>query len=396
MSVAAQALRGPTSRSADLRLAVIGTLTVLFSITAFAAGMLGKMPTGLSTAIVILGMAIGLKVVWAYVARSASSEARTRVTTLISNVGLVISSLAVIAALPRLSKAGGVELMLIDLLARVWTIGIISAVAGPVRTLGWRPFAGAFLFGFLGLSGLARFLGRPVILALGTSNVLAVAIWVPLTEEICKMIPVILILVLALRRTESRPSLLDLVLVGCWAAAGFAVCENSGYGRGGFSLTASAITSLFFPDIMKGSAFGWTVAQNGHMVHTALIALGVGFAFLYRRRLRRPWIVAVAAIAVTLVEHCSQNAITTGHVNEIIGKALLTITLNGRLSSILLIAGIAYVASIEWRSVGAKFLPREWLRLSPTEAQRRGALLAALQASDGHAPTVDAALRSAT
>jgi RsiW-degrading membrane proteinase PrsW (M82 family) len=385
MSVTAQALKDPAGRSADLRLAVIGAVTVLFSITAFAAGMLGALPTGLSSAIVMFGMAIGLKVVWTYVARSARSETRARITTLISNVGLGISTLAVIAALPRLSKAGGVELMLIDLLARVWTIGLITAVAGPVRTLGWRAFAGAFLFGFLGLTGLARFLGRPLIVALGASNVFAAAIWVPMTEEICKMIPVTLVLVLALRRTDSRPSLLDLVLIGCWAAAGFAVYENSGYGRGGFSLTASSITSLFFPDIMKGSAFGWSVVQNGHMVHTALIALSVGFAFLYRRRLPRAWIVAAAGIAVSLLEHCSQNAITTGHVNSIIGKALLAITLNGRLSSILLIAGIAYVAAIEWRAVGAVFIPREWLHPGPAEIQRRGQRLAALQASDGRA-----------
>jgi RsiW-degrading membrane proteinase PrsW (M82 family) len=394
MSVTVQAFKDPSSRNADVRLAVIGAVTVLFSITAFAAGMLGKLPTGLSSAIVMLGMAIGLKVVWTYVARSATSASRTRITALMSNVGLGISTLAVIAALPRLSKTGGVELMLIDLIARVWTIGIITAAAGPVRTLGWRTFAGAFLFGFLGLTAFARFLGRPLIVALGTSNVFAAAIWVPLTEEICKMIPVILVLVLALRRTESRPSLLDLVLIGCWTAAGFAVYENSGYGRGGFSLTASFMTSLFFPDIMKGSAFGWTVVQNGHLVHTALIALGVGFAFLYRRRLQRAWIVAAAAIAVTLLEHCSQNAIATGHVNAIIGKALLVITLDGRLSPILLIAGIAYVANIEWRAVGAAFQPREWLQPRPAEIQRRGVVLAALQASDGRAPTLNVAAGS--
>ena len=386
MSVTAQALQDPPGRGADLRLAVIGAVTVVFSITAFAAGMLGALPKGLSSAIVMFGMGVALKVVWTYVARSATSASRTRITTLLSNVGLGISTLAVIAALPRLSKAGGVELMLIDLFAHLWTIGILTAVAGPVRTLSWRAFAGAFLFGFL---------GRPLILALGPSNVFAVAIWVPLTEEICKMLPVILILVLALRRTESRPSLLDLVLVGCWAGAGFAVYENSGYGRGGFSLTASSIISLFFPDIMKGSAFGWTVAQNGHMVHTALIALGVGFAFLYRRRLQRAWVVAAAAIAVTLVEHCSQNAISTGHVNEIIAHMLLAVTLNGRLSAILLIAGIAYVATMEWRAVGGAFQPREWLQLRPTDIQRRGALLAALQASDVREATLHTAPRSA-
>jgi RsiW-degrading membrane proteinase PrsW (M82 family) len=304
-----------------------------------------------------------------------------------STVGLAISAMAALAALPRLTKTSGVALLVMDLLAYLWTLALLSVAAGPVRTLGWRAFLGAFLFGFLGLTGLARFLGRPLILALGTSSVFAAAIWVPLTEELCKMLPVILILVLALRRGETRPSLLDLVLVGAWAAAGFAVYENAGYGRGGFSLTTIPIVSLIFPATLKGSAFGWTVAQLGHMVHTALIALGVGFAFLYRRRLQRSWIVAATALAVSLIEHCSQNAISTGGANKVVAEILLAITLSGRLSAILLVAGVPYVLVIEWRAVGGRFRPSQWLRLNLDERQRRGALLAALQNREIHGAT---------
>jgi RsiW-degrading membrane proteinase PrsW (M82 family) len=379
MSVTTQAFKDAAGQSADIRLAVAGAITVTFSLAAFAAGMLGVLPSGFSTAIVMVGMGFSLKVIWTYVARSATSASRTRIATLMSNIGLAISALAVIAALPRLTKTSGVGLLLVDLLAHLWTLAILTAAAGPVRTLGWRAFLGAFLFGFLGLTGLARFLGRPLIVALGTSSVFAAAIWVPLTEELCKMLPVILILVLALRRAETRPSLLDLVLAGAWAAAGFAVYENATYGRGEFSLTASPVLSLIFPATLKGSAFGWTVAQTGHMVHTALIALGVGFAFLYRRRLQRSWIVAATALAVALIEHCSQNAISTGGANKIIADALLAISLNGRLSAILLVAGIGYVLAVEWRAVGGVFRPREWLQLRPAEMQRRGTLLASLQ-----------------
>jgi RsiW-degrading membrane proteinase PrsW (M82 family) len=382
MSVTAQSIEIPTGRGADLRLAVIGGTTVVFSISAFAAGYFGALPSGLSTAIVLFGMGIALKVMWTYVARSASSARRTHIANLISNVGLVISALAALAALPRLTKTSGVALLVMDLLAYLWTLALLTATAVPVRTLGWRAFLGAFLFGFLGLTGLARFLGRPLILALGTSSVFAAAIWVPLTEELCKMLPVILILVLALRRMDTRPSLLDLVLVGAWAAAGFAVYENATYGRGGFSLTAIPMISLIFPNTLRGSAFGWTVAQTSHMVHTALVAMGVGFTFLYRRRLQRSWIVAAIALAVTLIEHCSQNAIVTGGVNRFVAEALLAITLSGRLSAILLVAGVAYVLTIEWRAVGGGFRPAQWLRLRPAEMQRRGALLAALQTEE--------------
>jgi RsiW-degrading membrane proteinase PrsW (M82 family) len=379
MSVVAQSMKITPGRGADLRLAVIGGATIVFSISAFAAGYFGALPSGLSTGIVLFGMGIALKVMWTYVARSAGSPSRALVATLMSNVGLVISVLAALAALPRLTKTSGLALLVTDLLAHLWTLALLTAAAGPVRTLGWRAFLGAFLFGFLGLTALARFLGRPLILALGTSSLFAAAIWVPVTEELCKMLPVILILILALRRRETRPSLLDLGIVGAWAAAGFAVYENATYGRGGFSLTAIPIVSLIFPATLKGSAFGWTVSQVGHMVHTTLIALGVGFAFLYRRRLHRSWIVAASALAVTLIEHCSQNAISTGGANKIVAETVLAITLSGRLSAILLVAAVAYVLSIEWRAVGGGFRPIDWLRLGPVEMQRRGALLAALQ-----------------
>jgi hypothetical protein len=82
---------------------------------------------------------------------------------------------------------------------------------------------------------------------------------------------------------------------------------------------------------------------------------------------------------VALIEHCSQNAISTGGANKIIADALLAITLNGRLSAILLVAGIGYVLAVEWRAVGGVFRPREWLQLRPAEMQRRGTLLASLQ-----------------
>jgi len=118
-------------------------------------------------------------------------------------------------------------------------------------------------------------------------------------------------------------------------------------------------------------------------VHTALITLGVGFAFLYRHRVRRSWIVALVAISVTLTEHCSQNAMITGHVNEVLAKILLALTLNGRLATLLLVAGVAYAAILESRAVGGGFQARAWWPLRPSEIQRRRARLASLQTSAG-------------
>lgn len=379
MSATAQDLKHPAVAGADLRLALIGAATVLVSIVALAAGWQGAVTPGISTAIVMLGMGFALKLAWTYMARAACSASRARLSTMLSNSGLAISAIAAIVAVPWLTKNSGIELLLVDLLAQLWTLAILTAVAAPVRTVGWRALLGAFLFGFLGLTALARYIGRPLVEALGTSSVLAAGVWVPLTEELCKMLPVLLILRLALRRTVTRPALLDLVLTGAWAAAGFAVYENATYGRGGFSLLNSPLLSLILPSIPHGRAYGWSVTQTGHLVHTALIALGVGYTFLYRRRLSRPWIVATAAIAVALIEHISQNSIATGAVSSLIGKPLLVITLGGRLSALLLLAGIAYVLALEWRALGGGLRPRQWLQLQPAEAARRAALLARAQ-----------------
>lgn len=379
MSVASESIQSRWQSNADLKLAVIGAATVLVSVAAFVLSLIGALPAEITTVIVMMGMTIALRVLWRYAVQGATTSSRIRIATTISNAGLAISAIMVIAALPRITQAAGVGLLLVDLLAQLWTLAILTAAAGPARTLGWRAFAGAFLTGFLGLMGLARFIGRPLVLKLGASSLLAVGIWVPLTEELCKMLPVVFLLVMALRRRDVRPSLLDLILVGGWAAAGLAVAENASYGRGGFSLLANPILSAIFPSSLSGAAEGWKVAQAGHLVHTGLIALGVGFAFFYGRRTRRAWWVAAVAIVAALLEHVSQNSISAGALRGVIAQCALALTAGGRLSMILLIGGIIYIAALEWRIVGIRRPLREYVQLEPAEARRRAGLLAAAQ-----------------
>jgi RsiW-degrading membrane proteinase PrsW (M82 family) len=366
-----------------MKLAILSGLTLLFSVGAFVAGQNAWLPPGLGTLGVMLGLTVALKLAWTNASRASTSAARSRLTAVLSAAGLALATVAVVVALPRITKAAGLERFFVDVVAQFWTLALLTVAAGPARTLGWRTFAGAFLLGFLGLMGVARFVGRPVVVALGLHSVFAVGIWVPLTEELCKMIPVILLLGLVLRRPDKRPSALDLMLLGAWIGAGFAVNENATLGRGAFSLTTDPIVSIFFPSALKGSAFGWTVAQSGHLVHTALISLGAGMAFLYRKRWRRRWILVAAPIAAVLLEHCSQNAISTGSVNRLIGEMLLALSLNGYLCAALLISGVAYLMALEWRVVGANLTPGVWLRLSTGEASRRNSLLATAQAGAG-------------
>lgn len=364
----------------DRMLAIIAGGVVVVSIAAVVARLAGVLPDGPAALIVIVGAVIGLKVMMSYAARSASSAARARVMNLVSTVALAISGLTVLASLPRITKAAGLHPFTMDLAAQLWTLALLMFVAGPVRTIGWRALVGAGLTGLLGITALARVVGTPLVEKLGTSSILATAVWVPITEEALKLLPAAFVLRMAMRRTVSRPSVLDLTLIGAWTGAGFSVFENATAGRGGFSLAANPLLSLLFPSEGKGTAFGWTVAQMGHAGHTALIVLGISFALMYRRQFSRAWIAPVATIAAVLAEHCSQNAMITRHLDSVITKISIVLTLGGRLTSLMLIGGVAYVIALEWRVVGGAFAPKTGFPLLPAEAQRRSRLLAAAQA----------------
>lgn len=373
------AVTGSPTQTTDRTLALIAGASVAVSLSAVLARFAGVMPDGPSTLIVIVGAAIGLKVAFTYASRSASDATRTRVMKRVSTIGLAISVLTVIASLPRITKAGGVHVFLLDFFAQLWTLALLWIVAGPVRTIGWRAFVGAWLTGFLGLTALARLVGTPIVDKLGVSSLLGTALWVPITEELIKLLPVILVLVLAMRRPRARPSVLDVVVLAASTGAGFNIYESATFGRGAFSLSANPVLSLFIPGLPKASAYGWPLVQSGHLAHTALIALGVAFALMYPKQFARRWIVPTVAIAAVLIEHCSQNAIVTGKLNEIVGKFSMVLTLGGRLTTLMLMGGVGYVAMLEWRAVGREFYPDTWFRLLVAEAARRSSQLAQAQ-----------------
>lgn len=364
----------------DLRLKLIAGASVLVSVAGCVAGLLGAIPSGVSTIIVMIAVSIGLRVAWAYAAKSASSSGRARTMRIVSNVGLAISGVTLVVSLPRITQTAGMGTFAEDAAAQLWTMALLMAIALPVRTLGWRVYTGTALTGFLGMTGLARFLGRPVIESLGTSNVFAVAVWVPMTEELVKLIPVGIVLWIALRRFQARPSALDVMLLGAWTGAGFAAYESATLGRGHFSFLAPPLVSFAFPGEGSGRAFGWPLVQTGHLGHTALIALSLALALFYSRRTKRLTLIfPLVACGAVLLEHCSQNAIVANGLNEVVAKIAIILSLGGYLSALLLLAEIAFVLHLEWRIVGGGLTPAAWLRLRPEEGTRRSVLLARAQ-----------------
>jgi RsiW-degrading membrane proteinase PrsW (M82 family) len=372
----AQAIEGP-GKAGRFKPAIIAGVTMLLSVGVFIASQLGLLPGGVATIIVLFGIGIVLKLSWTISSQSVCSAQSAELARMMSNVGLGVAILSALLAVPRLTKAGGVEHLAVDLAAQLWTLAILWAAAGPARTLGWRALLGAFLLGFLGLVGLARFVGRPAIVALGANSLFAAAIWVPVTEEMVKLLPLAFMLFFASRRSNSRPSLLDVVLLTGCGAGGFALAENAMYGRGAFSLSAPVVSWLV-PAANTGTAYGWTLVQSGHLLHSALIALVIGFVMLYRRQVKRAWIAAAVAVGAVLIEHCSQNAMIAGGLNRQVSELFMILTLGGRLCTLLFAAGLAYVMNLEWRAF-TPLSPREWPTLTTHEVHRRGHRLALLQ-----------------
>jgi RsiW-degrading membrane proteinase PrsW (M82 family) len=368
----------------DLRLAVIAGTGVTLAIVALVARLAGLLGTGPATLIVLFGATVGLKVAFSYAAKSASAPSRACILERVSTVGLAISGLTMLAALPHLTKKAGFGTFTADLVAALWTLTVLAVAAGRVRTLGWRAFVGAGLTGFLAVPAIAALVGRPVVTALGTSSLLAVSAWVPVTEELCKLIPVAFVAVVALRRTAVRPSALDLMLLGAWTGAGFALYENAIYGRGGFDLNTVPVVSLLFP-VETATSVGTNMVHGGHLIGSALIALGIGLAVLYRERIPRPRLVLLAAFLAPLIEHALANDLVATRESGFFAELGLAVSFGGLLSSVLLMVGVGYAAWMERRAIGitgfqvTELRPEEWLRLSPVEAQRRSRLLARAQ-----------------
>lgn len=364
----------------DRRLAIVGGACIGVSILGAVAELLGLLPSTVATVVVLVAAGVALRLALVVLGRTSSSGTRSRVARAISTVGLVISSATLILVLPSLTSEAGLGTFLSDLLAHAWTLGVLTVAASPVRTLSWRVFAAMGLTGFLALSLLAGLLGRPVVDALGSDSVLAIAVWVPITEMICLALPVLLILRSALRRSGSRPSAIDLLLVGAWAGAGFALYEDTQFGRGGPDWSAAPPFSLLFPTLDGFHVEHASGVIAGHAVWIGLVGLALGFGLLYRHRFPHAWWVIPVALVVVFAEHAAINTISAlGGEVPLAVRLLLVLTVNGWLSSMLLVAGLVTVLWIECRALGEIGRPTEWYPLRPTTASSRSQRLAVAQ-----------------
>src|SRR5664279_4689108 len=337
----AAGVRDGTARG-DRRLGAIAIACIALSLAGVLVHALGLASAPVAVTMVLVPVGVGLRVALTYTGRAAGSVRRMQVMTLVSSVGLGISVLTVVGVVPHLTQAGGVAKFGADLFAHCWTLAIVTLAVATVRALGWRAFLGAGLTGFLAVPAIAALNGRPVVNHLGTNSGLATAGWAPLTEEALKALPVVLIAALAVRRRASRPSAADLLLLGLWSGAGFALFENAVYGRGGANWSAAPLASLLIPSGTTTALHGRPgMLVSGHMLHTGLLALGIAITLLYKGIRWRRWALP-AAFLVAVAEHSAVNGLLLTSKNggsPTWAKVLAAFTLHGWLSILLFFIG---------------------------------------------------------
>ena len=393
----------PARSPGDARLVAAGVACAALSVAGIVLHASGVVTPTVAGLFVILPVAVGLQVVLRWAARSASAARRAQVLNLVSWVGLGVSLVTIIAMLPHLTRAGGSDKFVSSLFANAWPILLLTLGAGAVRTMTWRPLLGAGLAGFLAIPALGRMVGDPAVERYGT-RIRVVGGWIPLTEELLKALPIVLVVWLAARRKDARPSAADIVLLGMWVGAGYGVYEDALFGRGDADFSAAPVLSLLLPVMVKvpgsDTAAGVTFLSSGHLVFTAVFALGLAVTVLYRRRFRLAWLAAPVGLALAIGVHGAGNALLALQEKPpAIVSVPVHLMLNGYLAPLLLIGGTAALVVFEWRRATRK--PRQapvgmsqhqpgrpgisgipgWLLVTRRESARRAHRLAYLQLS---------------
>ena len=224
----------------------------------------------------------------------------------------------------------------------VATIGLATAFT---RSMSARYGISALSLG-LGVTTLAVIGAGHAMTAAGVDTTEGFGNWglVPLMEEIVKLAPVAFIAWLYARRRRFEPNPSDLLMLGCFAGAGFALVENVQLFQQGGGIARDMARQYgphFGPMYFVPGAWG-SAGYAGHAAATGLICGGYGLGVALRERAPGYWRAIPAACAVwILVEHMFVNL----YVNS--GSSFALILGNGRLTPWLFVLVSAAIVSLD-------------------------------------------------
>jgi RsiW-degrading membrane proteinase PrsW (M82 family) len=191
---------------------------------------------------------------------------------------------------------------------------VLTILVWPVRSVRWGTLYNFFVIGFFftfPIVGLQYFIEK--ILWAGHSPVLGSVLVAPLTEEIGKILPVVLLLAVGRLGFRNSYGACDLMLCGAALGAGFGLFEDSVRLTRSFPIPSSP--GLFgiavFPDSYDGFI--------GHSGSTALIGLSLGY-LLYAVRWRRWLLFGIFGLLFAslwmMIDHGLSNYATYGRLGH--------------------------------------------------------------------------------
>ena len=234
--------------------------------------------------------------------------------SLIRLVGLTVALLSFLALWPSLIEVGGARRVIVNLAVHGYVLCWLLVATVTVRSIGSRDVLIAWLMGTFLVPTLVFVPGLPILDWLGAGSWALDVFWAPVLEETALLLAVGLLAWRTSRRahrTGRSAGLADLIVLGWAVGSGFAVLEDSLYGRVLASRPGDTFVEAFgttpygalFPTFVDSVPGIYTY----HAAHAAYFGAAVGIVILLRRRVG--WIVWLlpAAWLYATVEHGLAN-----------------------------------------------------------------------------------------
>ncbi|MGV3758676.1 MAG: PrsW family glutamic-type intramembrane protease [Actinomycetota bacterium] len=219
-----------------------------------------------------------------------------------------------------------------------WLLGWTFVVSHLARSRTLFNVVGAWLGGWFTAIWLSITLGGQTGEWLGVQDVWQLTVAVPVIEELVKLAPLaVVLLVFRRQRDAGTPGAVDLAVLGVAAGSGFGMHEDALWARVSSSGFDTPL-SWAFPTMHTEVG---TVA--GHAVWTGLVGLALGFWATHRDR-RITALVPLAALALVTFDHGSWNDLGTR-------EEWRGVLLDGWLAPALLAAGLLLALVVETRRV---------------------------------------------
>jgi RsiW-degrading membrane proteinase PrsW (M82 family) len=252
-------------------------------------------------------------------------------------------------------------------------MAILLLITMRSRTVPLTQLFATFFVGYFIITTLARVVASPVkmVFPLDESNFVS-DYFVPVTEELLKVVPAALYLFWSAWKKRGQPSASDALLLAYVSAAGFAIYESSVIGEAfGDGWTEVFPLSLVLPlietaDLGSAGSESVTFLSANHALWSSLVGLAIGVAFLLRGKRPWVWLIPLLAFGVSVGSHVLYNRSVTAVAADsspfwldLVDLAVL----NGWLVVLLLLAGTAAVLVWELMILraasenGARFTP---------------------------------------